>query len=72
MAARIAGSRVLVTGGVAAFGRVFAQTALARGARVVYAGARDPAKVSIGDVHPVRLDVTSSEDVAAREEMQTN
>jgi NAD(P)-dependent dehydrogenase (short-subunit alcohol dehydrogenase family) len=48
MVVRIAGSRVLVTGASRGLGRVFAQTLVARGAAVVYAGARDPAQVAIG------------------------
>src|SRR5215475_311839 len=65
MAIRISGARVLVTGANRGLGRVFAQTLLARGAAVVYAGARDPAEVTAGRVEPVRLDITSAEEVAA-------
>jgi NAD(P)-dependent dehydrogenase (short-subunit alcohol dehydrogenase family) len=65
MVVRIAGSRVLVTGASRGLGRVFAQTLVARGAAVVYAGARDPAQVAIGGVEPVRLDITSTAEVAA-------
>jgi NAD(P)-dependent dehydrogenase (short-subunit alcohol dehydrogenase family) len=65
MAVRIAGARVLVTGANRGLGSVFARTLVARGAGVVYAGARDPAQVTIPRVEPVRLDITSAEDVAA-------
>jgi NAD(P)-dependent dehydrogenase (short-subunit alcohol dehydrogenase family) len=65
MAVRIAGSRVLVTGANRGLGSVFAQTLVARGASVVYAGARDPAQVTIPGVEPVRLDITRADDVAA-------
>jgi NAD(P)-dependent dehydrogenase (short-subunit alcohol dehydrogenase family) len=65
MAVRIAGSRVLVTGTSRGLGSVFAQTLVTRGASVVYAGARDPAQVTIQGVEPVRLDITSADDVAA-------
>ena len=65
MAVRIAGARVLVTGANRGLGSVFARTLVARGAGVVYAGARDPAQVTIPGVEPVRLDITSAEDVAA-------
>jgi len=65
MAVRIAGSRVLVTGASRGLGRVFAQTLVARGAAVVYAAARDPAQVTISGVEPIRLDITSADDVAA-------
>jgi NAD(P)-dependent dehydrogenase (short-subunit alcohol dehydrogenase family) len=58
-------ARVLVTGANRGLGLAFAREALARGARTVYAGARDPASVSLPGVVPVRLDVTSEADVAA-------
>jgi NAD(P)-dependent dehydrogenase (short-subunit alcohol dehydrogenase family) len=48
---------VLVTGANRGLGAEFARQALARGARKVYAGARDPATVSLPGVTPVRLDV---------------
>jgi NAD(P)-dependent dehydrogenase (short-subunit alcohol dehydrogenase family) len=64
MAVRIEGARVLVTGAGRGLGRVFADTLLARGAGLVYAGVRDPAAdVSRGTV-PIRLDITSPDDVA--------
>ncbi|HEX4510435.1 MAG TPA: SDR family oxidoreductase [Burkholderiaceae bacterium] len=56
---------VLVTGANRGIGLAFAREALARGARKVYAGARDPGKVLLPGVEPVRLDVTRAEDVAA-------
>jgi NAD(P)-dependent dehydrogenase (short-subunit alcohol dehydrogenase family) len=65
MAVRIAGACVLVTGANRGLGRVFAQTLVSRGAAVVYAGARDPARITIDRVEPVRLDVTRAEEVAA-------
>lgn len=65
MAVRVSGARVLVTGANRGLGRVFAQTLLDRGAAIVYAGARDPAEVTIDGAEPVRLDITSAEDVAA-------
>jgi NAD(P)-dependent dehydrogenase (short-subunit alcohol dehydrogenase family) len=65
MAVRIDGARVLVTGASRGLGRVFTASLLARGARVVYAGARDPAHVTAPEVVPVKLDITSASDVAA-------
>ena len=58
-------ARVLITGANRGLGLAFAREALARGARTVYAGARDPATVTLKRVVPVRLDVTSATDVAA-------
>lgn len=56
---------VLVTGANRGLGLAFAREALRRGARKVYAGARDPAGVTLDGVEPIRLDVTQAEDVAA-------
>jgi NAD(P)-dependent dehydrogenase (short-subunit alcohol dehydrogenase family) len=61
----IRGAVVLVTGANRGLGLAFAQEALARGARKVYAGARDPDSVTLQGVVPLRLDVTKPEDVAA-------
>jgi NAD(P)-dependent dehydrogenase (short-subunit alcohol dehydrogenase family) len=55
---------VLVTGAGRGLGRVFAESLHARGARVVYAGAREPAQVTTPGVVPVKLDITSPADVA--------
>lgn len=56
---------VLVTGANRGIGHAFASALLARGARKVYAGARDPASVTLPGVHALRLDVNSDADVAA-------
>lgn len=56
---------VFVTGANRGLGLEFARQALARGARKVYAGARDPASVTLEGVIPVKLDVTNPADVAA-------
>lgn len=56
---------VFVTGANRGIGLAFARHALARGARKVYAAARDPAAVSLAGVQPVRLDVTDAGSVAA-------
>ncbi len=56
---------VLVTGANRGIGLAFARAALARGARRVYAGARDPATVTLPGVVPIRLDVNAPADIAA-------
>ena len=55
----------LVTGANRGIGLAFAKALVARGARKVYAGARDPASVALPRGVPIRLDVTKAEDVAA-------
>lgn len=66
---KIADSTVLVTGANRGIGLAFTKAFLARGARKVYAGARDPSSVTLPGVVPLKLDVTSAQDVeaAARE-----
>jgi NAD(P)-dependent dehydrogenase (short-subunit alcohol dehydrogenase family) len=56
---------VLITGANRGIGLAFAQAALARGARKVYAGARDPKSVTLPGVTPIQLDVNSPADIAA-------
>jgi NAD(P)-dependent dehydrogenase (short-subunit alcohol dehydrogenase family) len=56
---------VLVTGANRGIGLAFTRELLARGARKVYAGARDPSTVTLPGVQAIRLDVTKPEDVAA-------
>jgi len=55
----------LVTGANRGIGLAFTRALLARGARKVYAGARDPATVTQPGVEAIRLDVTRPEDIAA-------
>lgn len=55
----------LVTGANRGIGLAFTRELLARGARKVYAGARDPASVTLPGVEAIRLDVTKPGDVAA-------
>jgi len=54
---------VLVTGANRGIGLAFAREALARGARKVYAAARNPQSVTLKVAIPVRLDVTKPEEV---------
>jgi NAD(P)-dependent dehydrogenase (short-subunit alcohol dehydrogenase family) len=56
---------VLVTGANRGIGLAFAEAALQRGARKVYAAARDPSHLKLQGVEPLKLDVTSAADVAA-------
>src|ERR1700730_5135995 len=56
---------VLITGANRGIGLAFAEAALARGARKVYAGARSPSPIPTPSLVPVKLDVTSDQDVAA-------
>ena len=62
---KIENTVALVTGANRGIGLAFVRELLARGARKVYAGARDPATVTQSRVQALRLDVTKLEDVAA-------
>lgn len=62
---QIKDSVVFVTGANRGLGLEFAKQALARGTAKVYAGARDPSKVTLPGVIPVKLDVNNPDDVAA-------
>jgi NAD(P)-dependent dehydrogenase (short-subunit alcohol dehydrogenase family) len=55
---------VLITGANRGIGLAFAEAALARGARKVYAGVRSPSNFSNRGFVPIKLDVTSDNDVA--------
>jgi NAD(P)-dependent dehydrogenase (short-subunit alcohol dehydrogenase family) len=56
---------VLVTGANRGLGRVFVETALARGARKVYAAARRPETIDVPGAEPMALDVSRPEDALA-------
>jgi NAD(P)-dependent dehydrogenase (short-subunit alcohol dehydrogenase family) len=62
---KIKDATILITGANRGIGLAFAKAVLARGARKVYAGSRDPSRVTLPGVKPIRLDVTSPEDVEA-------
>jgi NAD(P)-dependent dehydrogenase (short-subunit alcohol dehydrogenase family) len=62
---KIQNSVALVTGANRGLGLAFAKALLERGAKKVYAAARDPSKVTLPGVVPVQLDVTNPESIAA-------
>jgi NAD(P)-dependent dehydrogenase (short-subunit alcohol dehydrogenase family) len=61
----IKNATVLVTGANRGLGQAFVNALLARGAKKVYAAARDPSTVKLTGVTPIKLDVTSASDIAA-------
>jgi NAD(P)-dependent dehydrogenase (short-subunit alcohol dehydrogenase family) len=65
MLMKLKDSVVLITGANRGIGLAFAKAALARGARRVYAGARDPSQISLPGATPLEFDVTSATDIAA-------
>ena len=55
----------LVTGANRGIGLAFTRELLARGARKVYAAARDPSSITLPGVQAIRLDVTKPDEVSA-------
>jgi len=62
---QISGSKVLVTGANRGLGKAFAQALVARGATTVYATARNPDRIDIPGVVPLRLDITDPATIEA-------
>jgi NAD(P)-dependent dehydrogenase (short-subunit alcohol dehydrogenase family) len=62
---KVAGSIALVTGANRGLGLAFAKALVEMGAAKVYAAARNPEAVTLKGVVPLKLDVTSDEDVVA-------
>ncbi len=62
---KIENAVALVTGANRGLGLAFTRELLARGARKVYAAARDPAAITLPGVQALRLDVNKPDEVAA-------
>jgi NAD(P)-dependent dehydrogenase (short-subunit alcohol dehydrogenase family) len=69
---QIAGSVALVTGANRGLGRALAEHLLDRGAKTVYAAARNPATITDPRLTPVALDVTDPASVAAAAQRLTD
>jgi NAD(P)-dependent dehydrogenase (short-subunit alcohol dehydrogenase family) len=61
----INGSTALVTGANRGLGAALCRALLERGATTVYAAAREPERIDTPGVVPLRLDITSTSDIAA-------
>ncbi|MEV6283544.1 SDR family oxidoreductase [Kribbella sp. NPDC051770] len=62
---KLSGTTAFVTGANRGLGRHFAQELLARGAKKVYAAARNPDAIDLPGVEKIRLDITAPAAVAA-------
>jgi NAD(P)-dependent dehydrogenase (short-subunit alcohol dehydrogenase family) len=62
---KVQGSVVFVTGANRGFGLAIAREALSRGAAKVYAGMRNTDGFDIGEIAPVKLDVTNRDSIIA-------
>ncbi|NAS24094.1 SDR family NAD(P)-dependent oxidoreductase [Herbidospora sp. NEAU-GS84] len=69
---KIQDATVLVTGANRGIGKALAEEALARGARKVYAAARNPEAVTTPGVVPVELDITDPAQIAELAERLTD
>ena len=69
---KIENSIALVTGANRGIGLAFAQALLARGARKVYATARDPASITLPGVEVIQLDVTKPADIRAAAQLASD
>jgi NAD(P)-dependent dehydrogenase (short-subunit alcohol dehydrogenase family) len=61
---KLQNATLLITGANRGIGLAFAREALSRGARKVYAGARDPRSVTLAGVEAIALDVNDDTQVA--------
>ncbi len=61
---QIEGAVALVTGANRGLGQAYARVLVERGARTVYAAARQPEDVDDPDVTPIKLDITAPDEVA--------
>jgi NAD(P)-dependent dehydrogenase (short-subunit alcohol dehydrogenase family) len=68
----ISGTTALVTGANRGLGRAIAEALLDRGAKTVYAGARDISSVTDERLTPIRLDVTDPDSVFAAAQVATD